>query len=185
MKARSLLAVLTLVLAFAMNADVAFARTANDYPYPVDKVWNASLRLVRVDLGCSLGDRDTDAGYFMFDYVDGGRRYPGSLEIVRSQVEGRDGVHVVVQIPAMPAYVERMILDRLARKLVDDFGEPAPPPPQPRHDDHTDRDARSRHNEDEDTNERRSENDRDERDADDGNGSESTRGRSSPARSED
>lgn len=108
---------------------MALARTASDYPYPVEKVWNASVRLVRVDLGCALGDRDTDAGYFMFEYADNGHRYPGSLEVVRARVEGRDGVHVVVQIPAMPSYVERMILDRLARKLVDDFGEPAPLPP--------------------------------------------------------
>lgn len=173
-----------LAFAFVLNANSALARTTNDFPYPEDKVWNASLRLVRVDLGCTLGDRDTDAGYFMFDYVDGGRRYPGSLEIVRARVEGRDGVHVVVQIPAMPAYVERMILDRLRRKLVDDFGEPAPPPPPPRQEDHTDRSGSARHNEDEDTNERRSESDRDE-DGEDRDESEHDRGPSSHARSSD
>ncbi|MBK8169050.1 MAG: hypothetical protein IPK60_01745 [Sandaracinaceae bacterium] len=123
---------------------LAFARTTSDFAYPVDKVWNASVRLVRVDLGCALGDRDTDAGYFMFEYADGAHRYPGSLEIVRARVEGRDGVRVVVQIPAMPSYVERMILDRLGRKLIDEFGEPAPiPTPPPRESQR--RDARDDH----------------------------------------
>ena len=118
---------LTLVLAPA----TALARTSQDYPYPVDQAWNASLRLVRVDLRCPVTDRDQDSGYLLFDYVDGSHTYPGSVELVHTRVEGRDGARVVVQIPAMPSYVERMILDRLARKLVEDFGEPAPAPRPP------------------------------------------------------
>ena len=37
----------------------------------------------------------------------------------------------MVQIPAMPSYIERMLLDKLKRKLLDEYGEPAPPPPPP------------------------------------------------------
>ncbi len=129
MRLRLVSATLLVALSLLVPVDTAAARTTNEYAYPRDKVWNTSLRLVRIDLGCPLGDRDAEVGYFTFEYVDGTRRHPGSVELVPTRVEGRDGVKVVVQIPAMPSYVERMILDRLARKLVDDFGEPTPAPP--------------------------------------------------------
>ena len=31
----------------------------------------------------------------------------------------------------MPSYIERMLLDKLQKKLVDEYGEPAPPPKKP------------------------------------------------------
>jgi hypothetical protein len=131
MRLRTVLATIFVAASLLVPVDTALARTTHEYVYPRDKVWNTSLRLVRIDLGCPLGERDADIGYFTFEYVDGTRRYPGSVELVPARVEGRDGVKVVVQIPAMPTYVERMVLDRLARKLVDDYGEaPAPPPAQ-------------------------------------------------------
>ena len=127
---RALFVVVAVTLALAPAT--ALARTSQDFPYPVAQAWNASLRLVRVDLRFPVTDRDQETGFLLFDYVDGSRSYPGSVELVRTRVEGRDGVRVVVQVQAMPSYVERMILDRLARKLVEDFGEPAPaPPPRP------------------------------------------------------
>jgi hypothetical protein len=131
MRLRTVLATILVAASLLVPVDTALARTTHEYVYPRDKVWNTSLRLVRIDLGCPLGERDADVGYFTFEYVDGTRRYPGSVELVPARVEGRDGVKVVVQIPAMPTYVERMVLDRLARKLVDDYGEaPAAPPAQ-------------------------------------------------------
>ncbi len=128
------LVIATVLVAASLLVPVATAsaRTTNDYAYPRDKVWNTSLRLVRIDLGCPLGDRDADVGYFTFEYVDGARRYPGSVELVPARVEGREGVRVIVQIPAMPSYVERMILDKLQRKLLEDFGEAPPAPPAER-----------------------------------------------------
>jgi hypothetical protein len=104
----------------------AEARTAEQFAYPPEKVWNASLRLLRIDLGCRLGERDPEVGYVTFDYVEGHRTHAGAVELVPTLVDGREGVRVVVTIPAMPSYVERMILDRLGRKLVEDFGEPLP-----------------------------------------------------------
>ena len=70
-------------------------------------------------------------GYFLFDYKDDGRMYPGSVELVRIADQGGGSIRVVMQIPAMPSYIERMLLDKLQKKLVDEYGEPAPPPEQP------------------------------------------------------
>jgi hypothetical protein len=125
------LAALLVALAPLVPVATAEARTADQFAYPADKVWNASLRLLRIDLGCRLGERDAEVGYLTFDYVDGGRAHAGAVELVPMRVDGREGVRVVISIPAMPSYVERMILDRLGRKLVEDFGEPLPPPARP------------------------------------------------------
>ncbi|UJR80499.1 hypothetical protein [Sandaracinus amylolyticus] len=104
---------------------VARARVQTDYAYAWAQVWQASVRLVRVDLGCPITDRDEDIGYVMFDYADAGRTHAGSVELVRTTgSDGIERVRAVVQIPSMPSWVERMILDRLTRKLRDDFGEP-------------------------------------------------------------
>jgi hypothetical protein len=40
-------------------------------------------------------------------------------------------VRVVVQVSGMPTYVERMMLDRFGRKLVDEYGPPRPARPAP------------------------------------------------------
>jgi hypothetical protein len=104
---------------------LARARAQSDLTYPFAQVWQAAVRLVRVDLHCPITDRDEHVGYLMFEYADGGRHHPGSLELVRTSApDGSERVRVVVQVPAMPSWVERMILDRLARKLRDDYGDP-------------------------------------------------------------
>lgn len=108
----------------------ASARSQQEYAYAFENVWNAAIRLIRVDLSCAITDRDAEIGYLTFSYPEGGRAVPGSVELVRTTVAGRPGVRVVLSIPALPTYVERMIVDRLSRKLVEDFGDP-PPPPRP------------------------------------------------------
>lgn len=114
-----------LVLSLASSA--ASARTVRDEPYPMETTWNAAVRLVRVDMGMPITERDQDLGYFTFSYRDGARTVPGSLELVRTEVDGRPGARIIVQIPQMPTYVESLILTRLARKLRTEFGEPPPP----------------------------------------------------------
>lgn len=104
---------------------VVCARAQADLQYPWSQIWQTAVRLIRVDLHCPITDRDEAIGYVLFDYVDGSRRHPGSLELVRSSsTDGSGRVRVIVQVPAMPSWVERMILDRLMRKLRDEFGDP-------------------------------------------------------------
>lgn len=116
---------------------LAAARKQTDLRYPFDQVWNAALRMVRVDLRLAVTDRDPEAGYFLFDYVDNGKSYAGSLELVRAERDARPLTKTVVQVQGMPSYVEQMLLDKLQRKLRDEFGEPLEPPkakpdPKPR-----------------------------------------------------
>ncbi len=106
---------------------VAAADSRSDFAYPFSRVWTAAVRLLRVDFGCPIREKDKEDGYFLFDYQRGRDWVPGSVELVRTRVQGVDGVRVVLKVPAMPQYVERMILTRLGRKLGEELGAPVLP----------------------------------------------------------
>jgi hypothetical protein len=124
---RSIARYLTLVLAlglFGFAPSTAAAKREDSFRYPFSRVWTSAIRLMRVDLECPITEKDRDEGYFFFDYEDSGSKYPGSIELITTQVDGLESVRVVVQVPAMPSYLEALILDRLSRKLQEDFGSP-------------------------------------------------------------
>jgi hypothetical protein len=103
----------------------ASAKASFESPYTLTQTYNAALRLVRVDLGLTVTERDPSAAYILFDYksTESGRRAsPGSIEMLES---GR-AVKVVVQLGQMPRYHEQVMSDALAKKLRDEYGEPAP-----------------------------------------------------------
>ena len=138
---RRIARVLFLVTALAGPAFVAIeskeacASVAYESPYSFEQTFGTALRLLRVDLGCKITEKDVDGGYVLFDYTStesGKRVHRGSIEVVR----GKEGAHVSVQLPTLPRYHEQMIVDALARKLLAEHGEPpsrekAPPPPPP------------------------------------------------------
>jgi hypothetical protein len=112
----------------------AVVRAQSEYPY--DQVWNAVVRLVRVDLGFEVTERDAEGGFILFKYRGdtGTAAFNASIEIVRPAPDGKVGV--VVQIPEMPRYTELWMVDRLNRKLRDEYGAPPvrvrrPPPATP------------------------------------------------------
>lgn len=127
----------------AMNAS---AKTSFDSPYTLEQTFNAALRLVRVDMGFKVTEKDPSAAYVIFDYKSsesGDRVSAGSVEMVPSG----DKVKVVVQLGAMPRYHEQVLMDKLAKKLRDEYGEPMkkpPPPPPPPPDGGTDGGSLSR-----------------------------------------
>jgi len=53
------------------------------------------------------------------------------VELVRIEDQGGGPIRVVIQIPAMPSYIERMLLDKLHKKLIHEYGEPITPPKKP------------------------------------------------------
>ena len=116
-------AAILLALAFAVPS-TASARRSDVHAYRLDQLWSTVVRLLRVDYGFPIRDRDREIGYLLFDYPHGNRTVPGSIELVPVEEGGRTQVRVTLSIPAMPAYIERMILDRLARKLREDHGQP-------------------------------------------------------------
>jgi hypothetical protein len=117
------------LIALEANAGAAY-----DSPYTYEQTFGTALRLVRVDMGMKITEKDAEHGYILFEYTSpesGKRISQGSVEIVG----GKRGVHVSVQLPAMPQYHEQMILDAMVKKLSTEHGEPprkeAPPTPAP------------------------------------------------------
>lgn len=104
------------------------ARRQGDLRYSFEQVWNASLRLVRVDMRLPVTDRDQEAGYLLFDYLEHGKRFPGSVELVRSEQAQRPVTKIVIQVQGMPSYVEQMLFEKLSQKLRSEFGEPVEGP---------------------------------------------------------
>ena len=117
-----------ILMTFALRAPATSqAKKTADFRHTYDQVWGAAIRMIRVDQGYAIKDRDQTGGYFLFDYRDDGRTYPGSVELVRIKDQGGGPIRAVIQIPAMPSYIERMLLDKLKKKLVNEYGEPEPP----------------------------------------------------------
>jgi hypothetical protein len=132
MRRRRKLAPIAVVATFFLAPDVAWARTLEIVSYPVADVWPSTVRFLRVDRNFPIREKDDDAGYILFDYLDGPKTCKGSLELIRiTDKEGRDATRLAVSIPDLPHRYEQMLLDRLVAKLRDDRGPPAPPPRKP------------------------------------------------------
>ena len=84
--------------------------------------------MLRVDFESPITEKDKDSGYFLFTYADAGKQLPGSVEVIKVMDNGNETVRVVVQLPALPTYVEQMMLDRLGRKLGLEYGQPPAKP---------------------------------------------------------
>ncbi len=126
-----------LAVALAFAVVVARAKSTYESPYGYERTWNAAVRLVRVDNGWKVSEKDDAGGYILFEYrsPESGKATPGSIELVRRP--GADGpVTVLAQLPRMPHYHEQVLLDALAAKMRGEYGDapahtrpPAPPPP--------------------------------------------------------
>jgi hypothetical protein len=113
------------LLAAVSRPTTVEAKTSFDSPYTLAQTYNSALRLVRVDLGLNITERDPAAAYLLFDYKSsesGQRTVAGSIEMLDS---GRS-VKVVVQLSQMPRYHEQVMSDALAKKLREEYGDPAP-----------------------------------------------------------
>jgi hypothetical protein len=122
--------------AIAATTAGASAKSTYESPYGYDRTWNAALRLVRVDNGWKVTEKDANNGYLLFEYAspESAKTSAGSLELVRSRDVDSSNVSVLVQLPQMPHYHEQVILDALASKMRREYGDapqrrpPAPPP---------------------------------------------------------
>lgn len=123
--------VCALALGGAFVPGHAAARRQHEIRYPFERVWNTALRMVRVDMRLPVTDRDEEAGYMLFEYIDSDRKYPGSIEVITSEKDKRPLITVVVNVSGMPSYVEQMMLDKLEKKLNAEYGEPMEPPKDP------------------------------------------------------
>lgn len=107
----------------AVTPRSAMAKVSYACPYTSAQAYSASLRLLRVDHGFDITERDPDAAYILFEYKsnEGGSRVSsGAIEIIEKGKE----LMVQVSLPKMPQYHERVLLDNLRKKLESEYGEP-------------------------------------------------------------
>ncbi len=122
----------------AITAPGASAKATYESPYGYARTWNAAMRLVRVDNGWKVTEKDETNGYLLFEYSSpqSAKASAGSLELVRGH-DPEAAVSVLVQLPQMPHFHEQVLLDALASKMRREYGDapsphkPAPAPPQP------------------------------------------------------
>jgi hypothetical protein len=129
---------LWLALGVFFSSPNAHARSSFDSAYGFERTYNAALRLVRIDMGLKVTEKDDQSGYLMFEYRasdTGAKATTGSMEFVRAR-DAQGPVRVVVQLPQMPRYHEQVVVDSLIRKMKEEYGDPperpkAPPKPPP------------------------------------------------------
>ena len=128
---------LTVLLAVAAPLVVfwpatAAAKSQKKLAYTFEQVWSAAVRFLRVDEGFEIVEKDADAGYVIFTVSDDGKRFRGTMEIVRTgEKADQPGLLLLVGIEDRPAYMEQGILDRFEQKLRAELGSPRPPAPAP------------------------------------------------------
>jgi len=119
-----------LACAMAGMSRRASAKAFYESPYGYQRTWNAALRLVRVDNGWKVTEKDEASGYLLFEYRSAENTKPaaGSLELVRGRdPEGPVGVEI--DLAGMPRYHEQMVVNALASKMRREYGD-APPRPR-------------------------------------------------------
>jgi hypothetical protein len=110
----------------------AAAKSQKKLGYAYEQVWSAAIRFLRVDEGLEIAEKDMDAGYVLFVVAEDGKRFRGSLEIVRVTDErNQPGLLLIVGIEGRPDYMEQGILDRFETKLRAELGSPRPARPTP------------------------------------------------------
>lgn len=113
-----------------LGASSASARVSAESQYTKAQNYSAALRFLRVDKGFEVVERDEDAAYLIFRYPTPERKeqsVTGTIEVV----EVNQSVTLIVKLPQMPQYHERLLSDQLLKKLRDEYGPPPAPKQKP------------------------------------------------------
>lgn len=118
------------LLAIALAAAPAGARSEKTVGYPREQVWPTVVRFLVVDEKLKILEKDGDAGFATFEMKDEGKTYRGALEVVTVVRDNRTSVRFILQIEDRPDWQEVAMLNRLERKLRQELGSPTPGSPK-------------------------------------------------------
>jgi hypothetical protein len=109
---------------------VAFLSHQRTLSYPFEQVWPTAIRYLAVDRQYTVGTRDPEAGYMLFDYkTAGGSQGSGSLEMIRtSDAAGRSSVQLMISTGNGPSHLPHTLAEGIAKKVRSERGSPAQPP---------------------------------------------------------
>jgi hypothetical protein len=118
-----------LVLLLLAVPQVAQAKSNQVVSYPPADVWPSAIRYLRIDRGATLREKDAESGYVLFDLPEDKKSYKGVLELVRTaDGDDREATRIIVTLPDLPRHFELTLLEKLAAKIKDEYGSPAPAP---------------------------------------------------------
>lgn len=103
------------------------ANTSRETTYRYNQLWSAAVRFLRVDNGFSVTEQDKETGYILFEYKEAGRTCIGAMELFPKEQNGTEIIALKLSIQDMPTYVETVLMDKLVRKLRDEYGVPPAP----------------------------------------------------------
>jgi uncharacterized lipoprotein len=109
------------------SASVCRAHTSRETSYPYERLWSTTVRFLRVDNGFSVTEQDKETGYILFEYKNAGQTCIGAMELIPKAKNGAAHVALRLRIQNMPTYVETVLMDKLERKLRDEYGAPPAP----------------------------------------------------------
>jgi len=115
--------VLSAFFATGLSASpTATARVEKTLKYTKEQGYNSALRYVRVERGYKVTEKDANSGYLLFEYLAKGsaEKSRGSIEIIKRT----ETIGLIVRLPQMPHYHERLLANGLLKKLREDYGEP-------------------------------------------------------------
>ena len=117
-------AFLTMVItgAVLMTSLVCEARTTRETTYRYQQIWSTAVRFLRVDNGFEIKEQDKETGYVLFAYPNAGRSLMGSVELIPTVRSDKKYITVALRIQDMPSYVEVVLIDKLVRKLRNEYG---------------------------------------------------------------
>src|SRR5688572_25402584 len=100
-----------LCLGLSLTTFTSAAKVEHKLRYTKAQAYQAALRHLRVDAGYSVIEKDSDSGYLLFEYPlkDAQKTTNGSIEIVQRE----DSVALIVRLPQLPQYHERMLAQGL------------------------------------------------------------------------
>lgn len=138
MRRLPLVAALSAVAALLWG-EPSHARVSERSAYTKTQTYSASLRFLRVDRGFTIVEKDPDASYLIFDYqTSEGSEVTshGSVEVIALE----EGVRLVVTLPRLPEYHERVLSDGILSKLRREYGDPPQRKPRDKDDEDPDSD---------------------------------------------
>lgn len=104
-------------------------------PYPVDQVWGAAIRYLRVDRDYAIVDRDEETGYIVFEIpLSGEAKGRGALEAFSTKdASGRVSTQLQISTEAGPTHLPHTLLEGIAKKIRSERGQaPRAPAPKPK-----------------------------------------------------
>ncbi len=122
----------------AANAEAAHGEPAGTklsqsrvLPYPVDQVWGAAIRYLRVDRDYAIVDRDPETGYIVFEIPLGELQGRGTLEAFSTtDPSGRMSTQLQISTEAGPTHLPHTLIEGIAKKVRAERGQ-APTAPRP------------------------------------------------------